>query len=450
VKDKARKVMKNTILAYALLVAFGVHAQSVDLLAMLTKARSQDASFIAAKHVLEAAAEKLPQAKAALLPTLNLNSNINNQNGDASFGGASDVRRHSSNWSWTLQINQPLYKRTNNIALEQADIQLQLAEQQFRLAEQELALRVAQSYLEALQLQQNVGVITSQVGALEQQLVLATRNFTAGLTTVTDTYEAQSRLDVVHAQLISARTEVDNKYVELERILGERPTSLKMLNVNAALPPLPSHKQLEWMASAREISLPVQIAQLQLNIAEKEIRRTSAGHLPTLDLTASHGANSSSGSVTSPANISTRTLSSQIGLQLSIPLYAGGGISSRERESIAARNKALVELEIARRSAQSQAQQALNSFVSGQAQLVYLSAALGSTKSAVDATKIGYKIGTRINVDVLNAEQQLFNAQRDVFKARVENLIQGLKFKAAAGVLLADDLTSINAMLQNP
>lgn len=308
-------------------------------------------------------------------------------------------------------------------------------------------LRVAQNYLETLQAQQNVQVITSQIEALEQQLILATRNFTAGLTTVTDTHEAQSRLDVAQAQLLAARTEVDNKLVELERILGEKQASLKPLNSDAALPVLSAQQEGEWITRARESGLAVQITQLQLSVSEKEIKRAGTGHQPTLDLTASYGANSSSGSVSSPANISTRTLSSQIGLQLSIPLYAGGSVTSREREAIAGRNKLMSELDSAKRLAQSQAQQALNSIVSGQAQLMRLNAALRSTKSAVDATKIGYKIGTRINVDVLNAEQQMFNAQRDVFKARIDNLIQGLKLKAAAGILSVNDLESINAML---
>jgi outer membrane protein len=434
----------------ALGVATQLFAQPLDIITLYTKAKNQDSSFTAARYALEATAEKVPQARAALLPSVNLNANTNNQNGDASFGGAPEVRRHSTNWSWTLQVSQPLFKRSNNIALDQAELQLRQAQQQYRLAEQELMLRVAQSYLELLQVQQNAQVVTRQIEALEQQLVLATRNFTAGLTTVTDTHEAQSRLDVAQAQLQAARTDIENKQLELERILGEKVSAVMTLDSNAALPPFAAQSKNEWITRSKESSLAVQVAQAQLDVAEKEIQRVSAGNLPSLDLTASYGTNSSSGSVSSPANISTRTQSSQIGLQFSLPLYAGGGITARQREAIASRNKAMADLETAKRLAQLQVQQALNSVLGGQAQLVNLNAALLSTQKAVDATKIGYKIGTRINVDVLNAEQQFFNAQRDVFKTRLETLIQGVKLKAAAGQLSIDDLVSINTMLKNP
>jgi len=166
-----------------------------------------------------------------------------------------------------------------------------------------------------------------------------------------------------------------------------------------------------------------------------------------LDLTAGYGTNYSSGSITSPADISARSRSRQVGLNLSIPLFAGGGVQARVREALALKDKAADDLEAARRQAVAQASQAFTGVVSGAAQVQALASAIASSKSSVDSNKIGFRVGSRINIDVLNAEQQLYTAERDWHKARAETLMQGLRLKAANATLAESDLNAINNML---
>jgi outer membrane protein len=185
-----------------------------------------------------------------------------------------------------------------------------------------------------------------------------------------------------------------------------------------------------------------------LQVADREIDKSRAAHSPTLDLTAGYGINYASGSISSPADIATRTRSGQVGLNLTVPLFAGGGVQARVREAIALKEKASEDLEVARRQAITQARQAFTGVVNGAAQVDALESAISSSKSSLDANKVGYRIGTRINIDVFNAEQQLYSAQRDWHKARAETLMQGLRLKASNATLGETDLQAINDLLE--
>jgi outer membrane protein len=201
------------------------------------------------------------------------------------------------------------------------------------------------------------------------------------------------------------------------------------------------------MARAREENLQVLIQRAGRDVAEQEIERHRAAHWPTLDLTASHGSNYSSGSLSTPADLTTRVRSTQLGMQLNIPLYAGGAIDSRVREAAAALARADADLEAARRQGAAAARQAFATVANGHAQTEALASAVRSSQSAVDANRIGYRIGTRINIDVLNAEHQLHAARRELFRARADVVVQGLSLKAAVGALEVADLEAINRSL---
>lgn len=431
--------------AIASAASWSVSADS--LLDVYRKAQARDPAYRGAGYVLQAARERVPQARAALLPAVNLVGSNGQQSGQASFSEAPYVDRNVRSHSWNLQLTQPLWRAASWAGLSQAEYQKELAEAQFRQAEQELILRSAQVYLDVLVAQEAERVARQQVAAVAQQLGLAQRNFEVGAGTVTDMHEAQSRLDLARAQAVAALNELDNKRAEMDRMVGEPVSSLTSLRDTSRPPGLQPATLQAWTDSAREQSLQVRIAQAALDVADREITKSRAAYSPSLDFTAGYGSNFSSGSISSPADIMTRTRAGQVGLSLSIPLFAGGGTQARVREAVALKDKAKEDLEAARRLAITQARQAFSGFTNGAAQVEALESAIRSSKSSVDANKIGFRIGTRINIDVLNAEQQLSAARRDWHKARAETLMQGLRLKAANATLDETDLLAINDLL---
>lgn len=424
------------------------HAPAGDLLEVYHQAQARDPIYRAAVYALQAARERVPQARAALLPAVSLVGAASRQAGQVSFNELAPVARDVHNRSWNLQLTQPLWRATASAALDQAGQQELLAEAQFRLAEQDLILRTAQAYLDVLVAQEAEHVAHLQISAMEQQRSLARRTFEGGTGTVTDVHEAQSRLDLSRAQAVVAGNELQNKLAELTRILGVSHARLAGLRADSPLPRIQPEAAQPWLDSAREQSIQVRIAQATLDVADREIAKSQAAHLPTLEMTASYGSNFSSGSTTSPSDVSVRSRAAQVGVSLNIPLYAGGGVQARVREVLALKGKAEEDLEAARRLAAAQARQAFAGVVNGAAQVQALGSAMVSSKSSLDANKVGYLVGTRINMEVLNAEQQLYATQRDWHKARAEALIQGLRLKAANATLSEADLTAINDMLE--
>jgi outer membrane protein len=423
-------------------------APAGDLLEVYRQAQARDPVYRGAVYALQAARERVPQARAALLPAVSLVGAASRQAGQASFNELAPVTRDVHNRSWNLQLTQPLWRATASAALEQTAQQELVAEAQFRLAEQDLMLRTAQVYLDVLVAQEAEHVAHLQIAAMEQQRSLARRTFEGGTGTVTDVHEAQSRLDLSRAQAVVAGNELQNKLAELTRILGISHASLAGLRADSPLPRIQPEAVQPWLDSAREQSIQVRIARATLQVADQEIAKSQAAHLPTLDMTATYGSNFTSGSITSPADIPVRSRSSQVGVSLTIPLYAGGGVQARVREALALKGKAEEDLEAARRLAATQARQAFAGVVNGAAQVQALGSAIVSSKSSLDANKVGYLVGTRINMEVLNAEQQLYTAQRDWHKARAETLVQGLRLKAANATLGEADLAAINDMLE--
>ncbi|HSV53838.1 MAG TPA: TolC family outer membrane protein [Burkholderiaceae bacterium] len=418
-----------------------------NLSAIYDKAAQRDPVFASARRALEIVQERLPQARAGLLPTVSLNSGVNRQLGEASFNHEPFVERGVRNWSWNLQLNQPLWRKANWVAYDQAQSQLEVAQAQFKLAQQDLMLRAAQAYFDVLTSQESLRVAQAQVSAVQLQLELAKRNFEVGVATVTDVHEATARNDLSRAQQVVALNDLEVKRAELQKLLGEMIPPLASLRPEISLPrPLPENAQT-WATDA-SLQNPLVHAQLAAwTVARKEVDKSHAAHWPTLDLVASRGNSFASGALGSPANIATRVATNQIGLQLNVPLYAGGGVQAKVREAAAAAARAHDDLEAARRQVAAAAQQAFSGVVNGHAQIEALASAVRSSKSAVDANKIGYRIGTRINIDVLNAEQQLYAAQRDLFKARAETILQGLRLKAAAGILEEADLRAVDQLL---
>ncbi|RYG11605.1 MAG: type I secretion protein TolC [Burkholderiales bacterium] len=402
----------------------------------------------AARRQFEATAEKLVQARASLLPHLSLNASTSRQKGVASFNDADYADRTVRNSAWTLQLAQPLWRPVLGLAYDQAELQAQQAQHVLQHAETELILRVSQAYFDALVATESISVAQTQVKAVEQQLALVQRNFEAGLTTVTDVHEAQARLALANAQHIGAMTESAARATELEKLLGEPTRPLARLLVDA-VPAFPEPAQVQnWIDLALAAHPLLRSQQLSVAIADREVAKLEKAHGPALEATAGYGRNTGTGSMTSPTEVASRSRSVQVGLQFSLPLYAGGAVQSRVREAVALREKAAAELEATRRQLTAQVRQAFTAVVNGHLQIQALVHAAQASKAAVDANKVGYRIGTRLNIDVLNAEQQQFLAERDLHKARADTLMQTLRLQAAGARLGEDDLRAVGRLLK--
>ena len=430
-------------------VTFAPHAplQAADLMTVYQDALAQDAQYAAARAAHRAGLEKLPQGRAGLLPSVSLSANTNLNQRDFSFRngvGGSDSKFNSS--GYTVSASQPLYRSQNFAGYAQGKLLAAQAEAQFASASQDLIVRVAQAYFDVLLAQDNVAQARAQKTAIAEQLAQAKRNFEVGTATITDTHEAQARFDLVTSQEIAATGDLEIKRQSLQILTGKMPEALKTVSDKLTLTPLQPDDVSKWVEKAQEKSLQIAISQATFEVAAREVDKNIGGHLPTLDLVASYSdAGQGSGF---QGGAGTDTTTKVIGLQLTLPIFQGGGQQSRVREAYALKDKAAQELETAKRNAALATRQAFLGVTNGRAQVQALEQALVSTQSQLDSTKLGQEVGVRTGVDVLNAQQQLYSARRDLAQARYNFLISRLKLEAAAGELDEEDLKQVNGALQ--
>ena len=423
-------------------------AAAAGLIQVFRDARAFDAQFAAARYALQAGLEKLPQGRSLILPTVSLSGNATNTRLDStprdaalSFPFVRDVRAYGYN----LAFSQPIYRAQNTLQYGQAEFQVRQAEALYGQAGQDLVVRVAQAYFDVLAAQDTLALVRAQKIAIGEQLAQAKRNFEVGTATITDTHEAQARFDLASAQEISAQNDLENKLRALQQLTGKSYDNLAGLRSDVKLsPPNPNSIQA-WAELAEKQGYPVQIQEAVTEIARLEARRNSAAHLPTLDLVANYGYTSQTGSTltTVGSNFNLGTIS----LQIAVPLYAGGALNSREREAAANFERSKQDLENARRTNALASQQTFLGVINGIAQVGALEQALVSSQSALDSNKLGYEVGVRINIDVLNAQQQLFSTRRDLALARYNTITSHLRLKAAAGSLREEDLEEVNRAL---
>jgi outer membrane protein len=441
-----RRALPAVVVACTLLA--GLPAAAADLLEIYRAALTSDPVYSAARASWQASQEKLPQGRAGLLPQASLSASTQYNDRDLNSrdpAQAGSQAQYNSN-SASVSITQPIYRRQNWIAYDQGKTQVALADAQLASAGQDLILRAAQAYFDVLLARDTVAFAESQKTAIGQQLEQAKRNFEVGNATITDTHEAQARYDLVTAQEIAARNDLEVKNRALEQLIGRAAPALAVLGPRfSPLPPDPSSME-SWVEQARTVGLQVRIAQENLTFFSQDVKRNRGAHHPTLDAFAT-ATESASGSGTQ-GGAGTETSTKVIGLQLAIPLYQGGIVNSRVREALANEDKARQDLENAVRSAELAARQGYLGVTSGIAQVRALEAALVSNQSSLDSTRLGQEVGVRTQVDVLNAQQQLFSARRDLAQARYNYILSLLRLTAATGKLTEADLQRVNAWLE--
>ena len=433
-------------LSMALAAALGVVAplaQAQSLIELYGSARAFDASYQSARLQYDANLAKAEQARAGILPTAGLSAGVSR----TGFENTSPpVDSSFSSQSATLSATQPLYRPANWATYEQGKRQVELARAQLEAAEQDLIVRTAQAYFDVLAAQDTLAFVQAQKTAVDEQLAFAKRNFEVGTSTITDTREAQARFDLVTAQEIAADNDLRIKQITLDQLVGKTGAQPESLLAPVALPPVMPADVNAWVQQSEGVHPSIRLARSGLDIAELEVQKAEAGHKPTLDLTASYNITHNPSNI-AQNGISSRANTSSIGVLLNVPLFAGFATQNRIRETLSLKDKAQSDLEGARRAVALGTRTAFFGVLSGQGQVLALEAAERSSQSALDANKLGYQVGVRINIDVLNAQSQLYQTKRDLAQARYNVLLGGLRLRQASGVLSPDDLQPINAML---
>ena len=423
--------MARTLGAGMLLVAAS-QAAAENLIEVFKLALKSDPEFLAAGADNRAAQELRPQARAGLLPGASLSFTTQWNERQRSPDTRSD--------NLTLNVEHPIWRRDRHIAVEQADSRIARADALYAAARQDLMVRVAERYFGVLEAEDELGFARATLEAFEQQLVQSRQRFEVGLIPITDVEEAKAGFDLSKAQLIAAENALDVAREALRETTGEYQENLAPLTEMPLVTPKPEDIDT-WTEIALDRNPRLLAAKYDTETARREIQRIQAGHSPTLDAFGSIGLNDSG---SSPIG---ETRRANVGLRLSLPLYSGGSVLSRTRESRHRYQRALEVLERERRSAQRETRGAYLGVESGISRVRALEQAVRSNRAAAEAVEVGFQVGTRTSVDVLDAQRELFRALRDLAEARYGYVLDVLRLKRAAGALSEDDLRLIAVWL---
>lgn len=446
---------KQAALAFLIAASLALHtvpSGAVDLVGAYRQALQHDPSSLAADEALAAGREKAVQGSALLRPRVNLQAGISRIHDHATSeapapfstllpsDGTGTARQAS------VQLVQPLYDQNASAAKQQLQEQSALAQTQFDQSRQDLVLRVADTYFGVIVAEETLRVVQAEKSALLHQRDRAKARFEIGQGKITDLHEAQARLDGVETREVSARSALELRRAQYRETVGSAPVQLTgMAPSFAPRPPEPDDLSA-WQRKGEDRNNLIKAKQSELEIASAEIKKHRLEGRPSLDLVASYTAREQSGSI-SPIVAPGGDRTALVGVQLNIPLYAGGGIDSREREAIARQRQAEQEVAAARRDVRLKVQDGYLAVKTGVSRIAAVEQTLVSARSALEATTLGRDVGTRTELDVLDAQQRAFAAELDLVQVRVDYLMGRLRLAAAAGELNEESLRSLNAWL---
>lgn len=438
---------KVPLLAAIGLLSISQPGHALDLLSAYRLGLAKDRIFLAAQATAQAGREALPQAQAQLLPNLSLSS-TQNSNDLTSYGTANNrptiTQQQYSSSNIALTLRQPLLRLQHFQNYRQAEHQVTQVEAVLQKEKLDLAIRVAAAYFDVLNANVQSAAIEAQISAYGNQLAAAQRAVELGTGVRNDADEAQARLDVARAQLLEARQYERTAQKLLANIIGQSPDRLAELDA-ARLPlDLPDPPKLDdWINAALDHNAELRAQRAQVDIALAERDKARAGHMPTLDLVAQRS-KSNSDSVTT---INTEYLNTSVGLQLAVPIFAGGYVNSQVRQAEANLDKARQQFEATRLNVELQVQKEFQSVIQGVAKVAALEQALRSAQQLIISTRMGLKAGIRTSLDILNAEQQLALTRRDLWLSRYQYVVARLKLKNLTGMLEEEDIAEMNKWL---
>ena len=441
--------------ALAVGLALGLAQGSANVMAfdLSTAAREAllfDSSFLSARKKAEAVATRFGQGLGLLLPSASASISRSrtdfDASSDANAASISDTSGRYGN-TYVVTLTQPLFRLDRIASFNQERERAKAGEVNSAQARIDALLRVTQSYFDVLIAQDGLASVDAELKAIGQQLESAKRNFEVGTATITDQQEAQARFDLATAKQIASKNDLDVKRASLAQLVGKPPPPvLSGLRDSVTLKMPEPLDVTRWVEQARTANLKVQAANTTAEIAKSEVMRVvSADNLPSIDLVAKK-------TRVDPYRYSSsatydRADTDTLSIEMTLPLFNGGIALNKAREVIALRDKSGFDLENERRTAEQTARTSFLGVLAGLSQVKAFEAAEKSSRLALESNLLGYEVGVRINIDVLNAQQQLFTTQKDLSKARYDTLINGLKLKASVGALSETDIDEVNGLL---
>ncbi len=421
------------------LLLWQASASAEDIVQVYKLALENDAQLRTARASRDAVMEARPQARAQLLPFLGLGADVRRAHVDFKDAGETDTTRSGL----ALSLQQSVYNRAYWVRLEQADALIAQAQAEYASEEQTLIRRVARAYFDVLSAQDSLEFAQAESKAIERQLDQAQQRFEVGLIAITDVLEAQAAYDQSRADLIRAENDVDLAWEALHEITKVPVSGLSPMREEIPLqPPAPADIE-QWNTTAQEQNLAIQAARYRAEVAKQNIEVQRSGHYPTLDLVGAYALDREDDTV-----LGADRDTASIGLQFDLPLYTGGGTTSRTRQAGYEYEAARETLDQRRRATSRQVRDAYRTVVASISAVEALKALTVSAESALEATEAGYEVGTRTLVDVLNAQRDLYSARRNYAQVRYVYILNGLSLREASGVLEPADLERVNALLQ--
>ncbi len=412
-----------------------------DLLQTYQLAKANDPDFRSSDINKLAVAEIKSQSIAQMLPNLSFNaSSSRNRLESSSFLGT--TLQHYWDHKLGFNLKQPVFHWDHWVQLDQADNKIAQAEAQFQAKQQNLMRRTAEAYFNILAAQDNLTFSVAEKKSIEKQLEQAKQRFDVGIIAITDVYEAQAGYDRAVASEIEAQNTLDNSKEALREIIGENNADLNSLQPQIPLSPPAPEDLASWANSAENNNFSI-VAQInQAEFIRKNVELQQSKHLPTLDIVAQYGDQDTGN------RYGLRGDNESVALQLNIPLYEGGGTSSRARQAEHEYQAAKEDLIKVKRNINRGVKDSFRGVVSSISRVKALEATAKSAEMAVEAAEAGFEVGTRTMVDVLTEQRNLYRAKSDYARSRYDYLINGIKLKEAGGSLAEQDLEQINQYLQ--
>ena len=437
------------VLVVGMLALAAAPSRAQTLLQLYQTAHGYDAPYHSALAQAQASQARADQARAGLLPQVGLQVGAQRNWADTSVGGmGGSVSFNTVNGS--VVGSQPLFRPANRISFDQGKKSAELAQVQVTGAEQDLIVRLSQAYFDVLAAEEALTFVRALKTAVAEQLASAKRNFDVGNATITDSREAQARFDLATAQEIAAENDLRVKRLALDQQVGLTSVNPRPLALPITLPHPKPDEVNSWVEQAVAQHPAVVQARMALELARMETAKAKTGHLPTVDLQASIGQNrypDGNPAFSAAPGSRYRSTNAGVGVVLNWPLFAGFAVENRVRETLSLEDKGQADLDNARRTVAQATRVAYYGVQSGHGQVAALEAAEQSSLTALEANRLGYQVGVRINIDVLNAQSQLYQTRRDLARARYDVLVGLLRLKQASGTLSAEDLLPIEQLL---
>ena len=435
--------MRAALAAILSISAFSAHGS--ELSSLMDDALANNSTLKSAESAYRAEIEKGPQGRSGLLPQISVQQ-TNYRNGvripGQSVPGYSTI-------GMSLSLTQPLFKWDAWETYQQGKLAVAGAEIKLRKAEQDLRLNVSQAYLDTLTAQQDLQLAQMHEKAVSEQLALAKRRSELGDATLVDSSEAQASFDTAKADNIAAETELDLKLAAMQKIVGHGVHNVEGWRDALVIPALDPPDVNSWIDAAVLSNYEVRQNEIAIELANRERSKARSGHYPTIALVGGVN-NGNAAFINGQSNFNTggnRGTSGSIGIQISLPITDGFMTQSRVRETLALVDRAKDDLQQSRRDAEFEAREAFLGVMRGSARIKALETAVVSAGVSLKSNQVGYRVGVRVNADVLAAQDKQFQAQRELVHARAEVLIQSLKLKASVANLERADVDALDAML---